>query len=264
MESNHSMLTDEYKKHNIFNDLNKYIKFYDLLAFNVLKFINKGTQALNYETYLVSSIRSTLESVKKLLEFGTINDAYSLTRKYYDSIVIHCYTSLYIKDNFSLENFIVEKVNNWLRGKEKLPQYREMSEYVRKHKDLNDINDLLSKSNYKNVRGTLNDHTHYNYFQFMMLNDYQLNLDNRIKSLDLLQECIREIFIKHFVWMFSINESLMASDDHIDYLDFGETPPENSQYWVANFIQEAFDEIIKKYRLDLAKELIKNTCMELK
>ena len=98
----------------------------------------------------------------------------------------------------------------------------------------------------------------------MMLNDYQINLNNRIKSLDEMQECIRELFIMHFIWMFSINESLMASDDYIDYLDFGETPPENSQHWVTNFIQKSFDEVIKKYRLDLANELIRTTCMDLK
>ena len=33
----------------------------------------------------------------------------------------------------------------------------------------------------------------------------------------------------------------MASD-HIDYLDMNMTPPEGSEYWLAGYAQDAFDE----------------------
>jgi hypothetical protein len=88
--------------------------------------------------------------------------------------------------------------------------------------------------------------------------------NNRIKFLEQLSIDLRNIFIKHFVWLFSIKDNYMMSSDYIDYLDMGMTPPKNSQYWVATLIQEIFDEIIKQYRPDLADELKKSTYMELK
>ena len=50
----------------------------------------------------------------------------------------------------------------------------------------------------------------------------------------------------------------MTSSDYVDSLECGVTPEEDSQHWVAPFVQEVFDRIIKKYRMDLAIEL-KNT-----
>lgn len=261
-----SSLTKEYKEHLIFSELDKYINFYDSFSFSILKFLSVGTEALNYETYLISSLRSTLESIKKLLEFGTINDAYALTRKYYDSIVIHVYTSLYIEKHHSLENLIVEKINNWLKGKEKLPDYKTMNSFIRNSESLENINKLLFPNNnkkYTNIRQELNDHTHYNYFQYMMLNDYRVYNPKRINELSQLSIYLREIFIKHYVWMFSVKDQFMMSDDYLDYLEMDMTPPENSQYWVAPCIQNMFDEVIKKYRPDLAEELKKSTFMEL-
>ena len=55
----------------------------------------------------------------------------------------------------------------------------------------------------------------------------------------------------------------MMSSDYLDYLDIGQTPPEDSQYRVAPFVQNIFDNIIKVYRNDLAEEIIKTTSMKL-
>jgi hypothetical protein len=41
------------------------------------------------------------------------------------------------------------------------------------------------------------------------------------------------------------------------------TPPENSQYWVASYIQEIFDDLIKKRRPDIANLIREKTSMEL-
>ena len=55
----------------------------------------------------------------------------------------------------------------------------------------------------------------------------------------------------------------MISGDYLDSLDCGMTPEENSQYFVAPFIQEIFDSVIKKSRMDLAEEIINKTSMML-
>lgn len=55
----------------------------------------------------------------------------------------------------------------------------------------------------------------------------------------------------------------MMSSDYIDCLDMGIQPEEDSQYWVANFIQEIFDKVIKTKRYDIAEEIKRHTTMQL-
>jgi hypothetical protein len=125
-----------------------------------------GTKAIcSIDTYVYSSIQGTVESITAILLAGRINDAYALLRKYYDSAVINVYSNLYLRDNFSIDNFVVEKIHNWLQGKEKLPEYRVMSQYIKVSDTLRPINELLGVDDrYKRLRTRCNDHTHYNFF----------------------------------------------------------------------------------------------------
>ncbi|HRO42753.1 MAG TPA: hypothetical protein PL009_07950 [Flavipsychrobacter sp.] len=94
-------------------------------------FTSPGTLALfNLHTYVFTSIKGTLESIKEILAKGRINDAYALLRKYYDSTVINVYTNLYLKDHYDFENLIVKHIDNWRKGKDTIPEYRVISKYI--------------------------------------------------------------------------------------------------------------------------------------
>jgi len=259
------MLDSDFEKHKIFTELSEYIHFYKSLSFSVFRFISSGTSAIcNLDSYIISSIQGTIESIKLVLQDGKINDSYALTRKYHDSVIINIYEILYLKDNFSIENFIVQKINNWLHNKEKLPRYSEMIKYIKNSKALEEVNKMLDlDSHYKKIRDRCNDHTHYNLFHYLMLNDNQVYMKNRLKTLNELSGDIRDIFIKHYIWLFTLNRHYMTSSDYIDSLECGITPEEGSQYYVAPFIQEVFNGIIKKHRMDLASELENASCMKL-
>jgi len=56
---------------------------------------------------------------------------------------------------------------------------------------------------------------------------------------------------------------MFSAGHYIDCLDLGIQPEENSQYWVANFIQDVFDKVIKAKRYDLADEIKQHTIMQL-
>jgi len=104
---------EEYMQHYIFSELECYIGFYKSISMSVFSFCSMGTTSLcNIDTYVYSSIQGTLESIRMILETGRINDAYALLRKYHDSAIINVYSNLYLKDYFSIQNFIVEKINN--------------------------------------------------------------------------------------------------------------------------------------------------------
>jgi len=55
----------------------------------------------------------------------------------------------------------------------------------------------------------------------------------------------------------------MMATDYIDYLEVGMTPEKNAQYFVANFVQEIFNKIIKAQRPDLAAEIKSKISMQL-
>jgi len=258
------MIDDTYKEHRVFTLLSEYADFYESLADSIYGFVTQGTRAAcNIDSYVFSSIQGTLESIKDILIKGRINDSYALLRKYYDSAIINIYTNLYLNDNFSLENFVVEKIDNWMKGKERLPEYRVMSQYIRNSDKLSEINELVDRKTYKSIRDRCNDHTHYNFYQSMLYNDNKIYLKNRLEYLNIFSKDLENICIMHFSYLFYLNDHYMISSDYVDSLECGITPEEGSQYDVAPFIQKLFENVIKKNRMDLAKIIKSNTSMKL-
>jgi len=174
------------------------------------------------------------------------------------------HSNLYLEDNISLDNFFVTKIENWRKGTDKLPEYRIISQYINNSKKLKGITDLLQQDQtYKNIRERCNDHTHYNYFYNLMLNDNQIYSPDRIKALDNFSSDLEHIIIQHLAYIFTVHDHYMMSTDYVDSLEIGITPEEDSQYWVAPFIQEMFDKLISIKRPDVAKEIKDHTTMKL-
>lgn len=260
-------ITDkEYTGHRVFSELERYADFYDQLSMSVMSFVTMGTSAVpNIDTFSYSSIQGTLESIKATLSIGRINDAFALLRKYHDSIVINVYANLYLKDHFSLDNFVVKMINDWLNGEAKLPEYRIMSQYLRKSADLRPITQLLfSDERYKRIRVRCNDNSHYNFYQYVMLNDSHVHNPYRIKWLNRLAIDLRDLFILHFAYVFWLHDHYMTSSDYVDALECNIQPEQDSQYWVAPFVQEMFDQVFRPHRPDLYDAIKEATVMKLK
>lgn len=258
-------LGQEYLEHKVFKELKTYSDFYDSLSFSTMNWMSQGTKAiLNLDTYTFSSIKGTINSINEILKKGRINDAYALIRKYYDSTLINIYSNLYLQDHFSIDNFIVEKIDNWRKGTDTIPEFRVISRYIKESLKLQPINELLKKDDrYKKIRDRCNNNTHYNFYHNVMLNDNEIFNPNRIKYLDAISFDMCALFIQHFAYIFYLNDHFFMSGDYVDSLELGITPEEDSQYWVAPFIQEIFDKIVRIKRPDIADEIKKNTDMNL-
>jgi hypothetical protein len=254
-----------YQEHRVFSALERYAHFYEQLSMSVFSFHTRGTMAIcSIDTYVYSSMQGTLESISMVLKAGRINDAYALLRKFHDSVVINTYTALYLRNNFSLENFVVEKINHWLRGRETLPEYRVLSQYIRSSDSLRAINDVLyTDDRYKSIRNRCNDHAHYNFYRHVMLNDSQIYQPERRTWLDSLSEDIYDVIILHLGYVFFMNDHYMMSSDCMDALECGMQPEDGSQYWVAPFIQEFFDDVITPRRPDVTAIIRSQSQMEL-
>lgn len=255
----------EYTEHRVFSELQEYADFYDRLSMSVMSFVTMGTNAvLNIDTHSYSSIQGTIESIKATLSIRRINDAFALLRKYHDSIVINIYANLYLQDHFSIENDVVEAINDWVKGNETLPEYRIMSQYLRESEHLQPITQLLfSDDRYKRIRERCNDHTHYNFYQHVMFNDSRVYSEQHVKWLDRLSADLRDLFILHFAYVFWLHDHYMMSSDYTDSLEFHMQPEEGSQYWVAPYVQEMFDQVFRPNRPDLYQAINQATAMQL-
>ena len=260
------MVSDpKYKMHGIFGELDFYIEFYENLAFSVLRWVSGGTGSLtNIDTYLFSSVQGTLSSIHQILGGGKINDAYALLRKFYDLAIANVYANLYLEEQVRAGSLIAAQIDDWRRGKAKLPEYRIMSQYIRASKRLMTVSDLLHHDDrYKRLRARCNDHTHYNYFKNVILNDGEIRLPERGAALQQIADDIRDLFVLHFVYLFTVMPHYMMSSDYVDSLDCGLEPQEGSEYWVAPFIQQAFDEVVTRHRPDLAAAIRTGSAMQL-
>ena len=263
---NNSALDEAYTGHAVFAQLGKYGDFYESLSMSIFGFSTPGTQsAVNIDSYLYTSIKGTLESRNLVLSNNRIGDAYALLRRYYDSAMINIYSNLYLKENFSIENFVVKKIRDWLHGKERLPEFRIISNYIRDAAQLKGINDLLyADARYKEIRNRCNDFIHYNFYSNVLFNDNQIHLEGRHTALDRFSKDLDSVFVLHLAYLFYLNGHYMMSSDYVDHLECGQTPPHDSQYFVAPFIQDIFDSVIKINRPDIVEEIKKTTSMQLK
>ncbi|MCX2479413.1 hypothetical protein OQY15_09955 [Pedobacter sp. MC2016-15] len=254
-----------YQGHTVFKLLDELITYYDWWSFSIMSFMTSGTKSvINIDTYVYSSIQGTLQSIKLVLQDGQINDAYALIRKYQDAIIMNVYTTLYLSDNHSLDNFIVTKIQGWMEGSEQLPNFRAMTNYIKDHKDTKALYNLINKDDrYERIRDRCNNNTHYNFYRNVMLNDSKVYNENRGKYLDTIQHDLKHLILMHLAYIFSIAEHYMVSSDYMDHLECDMTPPEDSEYWVANGVQEIFDQIVQKLRPDIAKHILEGTSMKL-
>jgi hypothetical protein len=260
------MVTDPaYKEHAVFADLDRYITFYSRLAQSVIGWAPMGTSAfLNIDSYVFSSMQGTLSSIRMLLEHGRINDAYALLRKFHDTAIINIYSILYLDEHFDIDNFVVAQVNDWLMGKTSLPEFRKMSQYIRSSSRVSPITSVLNVDDrYKAIRNRCNDHMHFNFYRNVLLNDNEIHLPNRNQALNELSADMRDIFILHVAYLLFTKENYMMSSDYVDCLECGMEPEVDSQYWVAPFIQEVFDGVLKKWRPDIASLMKASTSMQL-
>lgn len=125
---------------------------------------------------------------------------------------------------------------------------------VKKCIDAHNLNQL-----WEETRQRLNDYTHTNGKSFLANNSgYLLKLENIEKCLTQISQDISFITSIFLIILILIKPHYIMSADYVDYLDEGMTPPDNSQYWVAPFINTYINEIINNLHPEL-KLFLRNT-----
>lgn len=257
-------MPEAYLKHKMFDDLKFMMQFYNSISMSCFSFIASGTRGItNYASYVYTAIEGTLDSISILLTMGRINDAYTLIRKLFDDILLEIYMDVTLKEKFSLDNFFVEEVNEWIQGKHRIPKTEKILKCLEKSEKTKDLYPLFGWDTYlKKNRELLDDSVHSNRFQQMLLNCNDVYIENRERHLKNCEIILNQLFLLHLSFIFHLNPQYLMASDYMDCLEMGITPPDGSQNWIAPFAQDAFDKVIKPYE-SIANFIISTCYLEI-
>lgn len=269
----------EYYNHKFFDLLADLNYFYDFLSDSCCNTGNgcmiTGKFSVNSNIY--SSIQGTIESIKILVFAGRLNDAFALTRKLEDAIYTDLYTNILIKQD---ELKIVDPkeeiknirdksiVRKWVLHKNILWRENELSTIKGKIKEVApELGNLFEKmEKNSNNRQACNDNVHYNSWETFAINDFHYLSGTRKGGVLLndLYDIVLRLFVYHFSYTYIQRGFIYGSYDYINYLEEGLEPEPDSQYWVAQIVQDVFDKYIKTEYNTIAQYLINNGIMNLK
>lgn len=261
----------DYDNHIVFKYLEIIKTFYNTISLGnnsiEIPALFSKTKVFSTIGYIYSSIEGTIESISVLLHNGRCNDAFALVRKYCDSIILDIYKYIIVEEidekfqgNLSIESIKNNKIKSWIDSEEALFTEKQMNKIYatikEKYPDLTNLFDLSNKNTlYHKLREICNDNMHYNYFYNMMANDYEiikLRKDIRDSFIKNIKDAVVLFFTIHFAFIYKNKPIVYMSLDYINYLDCGMTPPRGSERWVSLAVQNAFDDIIKTNKPEVA------------
>ncbi|MEK4978166.1 hypothetical protein [Bacillus sp. FSL K6-6540] len=272
------------KAHPEFNNIITLFDYYiklidritDLINNTIVMFILKEKSYLYQHDHLESAMY-TLKSIKECVSIGNFSDANILIRKLNDDLFFYLFV-LELDNNHQIIfsdqadkkelelftknlNFLIKWNNNNLKD---FYISRHALSYIKKNKTVNDlINKYKLEEEWRIINKKLNNFVHNNGRNYCRQN-YKILSSNEIDQVFIeLRNKVSFILNIVVVLLVLIKPHYIMSMDHIMFLDSNMTPPEGSQYWIASFIQDFFDEHLNQYNPELKIFLKANTYMEI-
>lgn len=246
-----SQLPSSYLNHEIFLEIKSLCESYESLSFCCSSLSQGGISAiLGIDHIIFTSLKGTLASIGLVLKEGYINDGYAIVRKYYEGVILDIYKSTYLLEKYNpMESLYVEMVEKWCKGEKELPKFKNMIQYLQRIERLKDIlkyYDITEAGFYGIVKERCNGNMHYNKLSYMLLNNPDYYVSNRNGHLNSILKSIMAIFELHWACLFVLHPEYMTSCNYANSLECGETPVENSQYWIASFAEDVFHKLWDK------------------
>ena len=256
---------EAYYNHEVFELVKHMQDYYDGIAYTCYGFIPNGTlAAANYSSYVFSSIRTTLESIRMLLKEGHIADAFVLIRRLFDTVLVDIYLNVVREEKYDwMENLVVKDVDDWIKRKIRIPRVDKILKLLKNSKTTKDLYPFFGWDSYlKKNRDLLDEHVHICKFKSIILNCKDNYIEGRETQLKNAAIVLKQIMMVHLAFTFYMNGHYMMGDTYMSYKEMGDTPPEGSENWLAKYAQYAFDEFIKPFP-KLAAFIKENCCMEI-
>lgn len=252
----------------------------DLILLNghILLFIS-DKKIYKLDSALIDSSAQTLRSIKLCCSIGSFSDANTLIRKLRDDLMQYVYIIevFHLRETFSVkslknnspEEFTEDElaVCAWIDDsvsdlKDSIKRKLEFKNYMTVLKKNKNVIHILTEYKlqgyWETLRKKLNDYVHSNGSTFSKRNNVlatDKNLEIHLKNISIRTSYVSSVFI---IVLLMINSSLISATDYIDCLECNIEPPEDSQYLVANFVQDFINKKVSILHPELKQYLIDN------
>lgn len=216
---------------------------------------------------ILSSLELTMGNVIACCECGCIADANTLLRKYRDDLFFYLYILVY--NGLDLESAqaksMIEKIEKWNENELKDFQIGQVLKEIAMVPQLKDIVIKYHlKESFRTMSDALNNYVHSNgraYYNRKYIDYFPVS--SLICELEELLIKARYMTMVFVILLFLCSPVSVMSEDYINYLAYDETPPENSQYWVAPFIEQFVKQHISLIDSNCLEYLRENTEMQI-
>lgn len=236
--------------------------------FNELGYLTFGRDIFFYRRIgaisgnsILDSVTRTLESIRYCCMNANFADAYSLLRKYRDDLFYYVYLAAVTDKNDLTEYIEIEQLSedeknilNWVHNQQKNLYIGSVLRCIASHSSTKRaIQEFKLKESFDKLADQLNDYVHSNGPRFY--NESFESLTEKKEEKNKCDNFCEETIFISVAFLFLIiliNPVLVMSYDYMDYLDFGDIPPKEAQYWVAPFVSD----FLNKYKDALDKKAI--------
>lgn len=214
---------------------------------------------------VITSLELTLGSVIACCESACIADANTLLRKYRDDLFFYLYISVYNSlDKHSEKAKAMEtKTTKWLNNDLADFQISHVLKAIATAPQLKDaVLKFNLKESFQKIGDALNDYVHSNGYAYYNRNTNSYKEGELAVELRKLGNKAQYMTVVFLLLLIICSPVSVMSEDYIDCLDLNISPPKNSQYWVAPFVERFVKENISLIDTNCLDYLRENTMMQ--
>lgn len=215
---------------------------------------------------VMTSLELTMGSIIACCEDACIADANTLLRKYRDDIFfyLYIYACNSLEANSSQAKKMKFQIEKWLNNN--LKDFF-ISDVLKDITTIPKINDVVTKYNlkdsFKNIANTLNNYVHSNGYAYYNRNVNSYKPGKLLLELKHIGEVTKYTTMVFLLLLIICSPTSVMSEDYMDYLDFNDIPPKESEYWVATFVEDFVKKNISIIDKNCLHYLRQNTKMQL-
>lgn len=253
---------------NKLREIEKFLEKFGFLTFG-RDFVFEGTgqrTILFSLDKVMTSLELTMGSVIVCCESACIADANTLVRKYRDDLFFYLYISVYksLDKHSEKAKSMLTNITKWLNNDLSNFHIDRVLKAIASAPQLSDaVMKYNLKESFQKIGAALNSYVHSNGYAYYNRNANAYRENELSAELRKLEEKVRYMTIIFLLLLVLCSPVSVMSTDYIDYLEVNETPPENSQYWVAPFVDQFIKENISLIDMNCLDYLRENTMMQL-
>ena len=216
---------------------------------------------------IITSVELTAGNIIACCENGCMADANSLLRKYRDDLFFYLYILVFDSNQKQEINNntteMEENISRWIQNGLNNLYIQDVLKAVGTSPQLKKaVTAYKLQKSFDSIGERLNNFVHGNGFAYYNRNINAYKADELHDFMKMLANDMKYITVTFLFLLILCSPLSVMSTDYIDYLDCGDTPPEDSQYWVAPFVEHFISNNINLIDENCYAYLVGNTSMK--